>query len=174
MVSEHLSTYFTIFVKSLNDAAMRNVDILYAKAMTLAIEKHDGQTDKGGAKYVEHVKRVAARCNADETKIVALLHDLLEDTDVTPDFLLSMGFSQEVVDDVLAVTRQEGENYADFILRVEQSERGKEVKIADLEDNMDIRRLSELTEEDCRRLCRYLHSWRYLRGLEKDTSKILG
>ena len=152
---------------------MRNVDILCAKAMKLAGEKHQGQTDKGGAKYVEHVKRVAARCYADETKIVAWLHDLLEDTDVTPDYLLSMGFPQEVVDDVLAVTRQEGENYADFILRVEQSERGKEVKIADLEDNMDIRRLNDLSEEDCRRLRKYLHSWRYLRGLEKDTSKIL-
>ena len=144
------------------------------KAERIARKAHAGQTDKAGEDYISHPLRVSARCTSPKAKIVALLHDTVEDTYVTPEYLKEQGFDNEVVEGVLSVTRNEGESYAQFVERAAENPIGKEVKIADLEDNMDVRRLGDLAEKDMARLHKYLHAWRYLKGLEPDTSLIEG
>ena len=135
---------------------------LYDHALRIAIQAHKGQKDKSGREYVMHPIRVAERCKDPRAKIVALLHDTIEDTDVTVDYLRSEGFTEEIICGVLSVTKREGESYEDFVGRAAENAIGKEVKIADLEDNMDIRRLKEITEDDVFRLRKYLRSWQYL------------
>ena len=139
------------------------------KAEKLAREAHKGQKDKSGADYIGHPLRVAARCNNPKAKIAGLLHDTIEDTYVTSQLLKDMGFDDDIVEAVLALSRRPDETYAEFIVRASQNEIAKEVKIADLEDNMDVRRLCDITEKDAIRIRKYLHSWRYLKGLENNT-----
>lgn len=141
---------------------------LYDLALRIAIRAHEGQKDKSGREYVTHPIRVAERCKDPRAKIVALLHDTIEDTVVTAEFLRSQGFPEEIIEGVLSVTKQEGEegeeNYEDFVLRAAKNPLGKEVKLADLEDNMDIRRLKNITDDDVTRLRKYLRAWHLLNG----------
>ena len=145
---------------------------LLQKAEELARQAHQGQKDKAGDDYITHPLRVSERCKTLKAKIVALLHDTIEDTYVTPDLLRQQGFDKEIIDGVLSVTRKDGETYAQFIERAAANAIGKEVKIADLEDNMDVRRLPDLGEKELHRLRKYLHAWRFLQGLEPDTKLI--
>lgn len=140
-----------------------NEEKLLEKAYKLCLEKHVGQTDKAGKPYFMHPFRVAERCDTIEQKIVALLHDTIEDTDVTPEFLLAEGFPQEIVDGILSVTRKEEEDYYDFVKRAAENPIGKAVKLHDLEDNMDIRRLASIDDKMKERLNRYIRSYRYLK-----------
>ena len=136
---------------------------LIKKADAIAERFHAGQKDKAGADNISHPRRVATRCKTNAAKIVALLHDTLEDTEVTLSYLEEQGFSKEITDGVLSVTRQEGETYDDFITRASKNVIGKEVKIADLQDNMDITRLSyPLKERDFERLNKYLLAYKRL------------
>ena len=135
---------------------------LYDKALQIAVRAHKGQKDKAGHDYILHPIRVSERCDDPRAKIVALLHDTIEDTDVTADYLREEGFTEEIVEAVLAVTRREGEEYNDYVRRAAQNELGRMVKRADLEDNMDIRRLPELTDHDVERLRKYLRAWQYI------------
>lgn len=141
---------------------MKDWNELYDLALLIAIRAHEGQKDKSEREYVMHPIRVAERCKNPRAKIVALLHDTIEDTDVTAEYLRSEGFPEEIIGAVLSVTKQEGESYEDFVCRAAENPIGKEVKIADLEDNMDIRRLKEITDEDVARLRKYLCAWQYL------------
>lgn len=135
-------------------------------AVDLAVEAHCGQKDKAGADYIGHPLRVAARLNDDNEKIVAVLHDTIEDTYVTAGYLREQGFPQEIVDGVIAVTRREGESYEDFVRRAACNPLGRAVKIADLEDNMDIRRLRyPMTEDDFNRLNKYLKAYKFLKNV---------
>lgn len=142
-----------------------NYDELYDQALRISIKAHEGQKDKSGREYVMHPIRVAGRCRNPKAKIVALLHDTIEDTAITTEYLLKQGFPEEIINGVLSVTKQEGESYEDFVRRAAKNSLGKEVKQADLEDNMDIRRLKEITDEDIARLRKYLKSWQYLASL---------
>ena len=139
-----------------------NYNELYDKALLIAKRAHAGQKDKAGQDYILHPIRVAERCDDPLAKIVALLHDTIEDSNVTADYLRKEGFREEIVEAVLAVTRREGEDYDDYVRRAAQNELGYMVKRADLEDNMDIRRLPELTNHDVERLRKYLRAWQYL------------
>lgn len=143
-----------------------NWNDLYDRALHIAIRAHKGQKDKSGREYVIHPIRVAEQCKNPKAKIVALLHDTIEDTDVTANHLREQGFPEEIIDGVLSVTKREGETYDDFVKRAAENPIGKEVKKADLEDNMDIRRLKEITETDVERLRKYLRAWLYLNNLE--------
>ena len=95
------------------------------------------------------------------------MHDTIEDTEVTVDTLQNEGFSREIIDGVLSLTKREGESYEDFVRRAAENPLGREVKIADLVDNMDIRRLKEITEDDVTRLRKYLRAWQCLIKLGK-------
>ncbi len=145
---------------------MKDWSELYDLALRTSIRAHERQKDKSGRDYVMHPIRVAERCKEPRAKIVALLHDTIEDTDVTAEYLRSEGFPEEIIIAVLSVTKQEGESYENFVHRAAGNAIGREVKIADLEDNMDVRRLKEITDEDVARLRKYLRAWQYLIKLE--------
>ncbi|MEE0978697.1 MAG: GTP pyrophosphokinase [Muribaculaceae bacterium] len=123
---------------------------------------HEGQVDKAGMPYHLHPERVAARCSTDAESIVALLHDTIEDTDITPEYLLSRGFPQYIIDGIISVTKREGESYENFVSRAKQNPIGRMVKIHDLEDNMDIRRLNEIDDATVERLRKYLKAYIFL------------
>lgn len=140
-----------------------------ARALALAAAAHEDQHDKNGAPYFLHVLRVLQRLSgADETaQIAAVLHDLVEDTDWTFEQLAAEGFRAEVIDVVDALTRRPDESYTAFVARAGLHPLARQVKLADLEDNMDLRRLSRLTPADHERLDRYHQAWSYLRSLDK-------
>lgn len=141
---------------------MKEFGELFDRALQIAIQAQREQKDKSGREYIMHPIRVAERCKDPRAKIVALLHDTIEDTGVTAEYLHSEGFPDEIINGVLSMTKQEGESYEDFVRRAAKNPIGKEVKIADLEDNMDIRRLQKITEDDVARLRKYLRAWQYL------------
>lgn len=135
---------------------------LLDKAAQICVTKHAGQRDKMGCAYFQHPMRVAMRCHADEEKMVALLHDTIEDTDVTAEYLLAEGFPQSVVDGILSVTKREGESYEDFVARAKQNPLGRIVKLHDLEDNLNVLRLDSLSPEMAARFTKYLAARRFL------------
>lgn len=124
-------------------------------ALRVATMAHAGAVDKAGAPYLGHAIRVADRLEDPLDKIVELLHDVLEDSSLTMDDLRHEGFPEEAVQAVVVLTRQPGESYTAFIERVAQDPRATRVKRADLEDNLDLSRISEPTERDQSRLRRY-------------------
>lgn len=148
--------------------AGKDNDIIYLEhdleeiANEIASRAHCGQKDKAGKDYIEHPKRVADKCDNSEERIVALLHDVIEDSDVTPEYLSEAGFSEEIIEAILSVTKREGESYEDFIRRAAQNPIGRQVKLHDLEDNLDILRLEELSETDLPRLNKYMRAYRFL------------
>ena len=133
-------------------------------AALICVTKHQGQRDKVGAAYFQHPMRVALKCEKDEEKIVALLHDTIEDTDVTPEWLKRQGFSDEIVEAILSVTRNPGEDYQDFVSRAKKNPIGRIVKMHDLEDNLNVLRLKEVTPEMAERLTKYLKALEYLKN----------
>lgn len=136
---------------------------LLSKAITIALEAHKGATDKAGMPYAGHVMRVMQAGRTFDEKIVGVLHDLVEDTDWTFDMLLEEGFPTHIVDALKCVTKiSEDEPYECFIERVKTNPLAVAVKINDLTDNMDIRRLSDLTDKDVLRLRKYLQAYRLL------------
>ena len=141
---------------------MENFTELREKAMQIAEKVHSSQVDKGGKPYINHPVRVERMCSRQEDRLVALLHDTVEDGDIASEYLLMVGFPQEVVYAVLSVSRKRGEDYFDFILRCKENPIGRRVKIADLKDNMDITRLNELTEKDIERLKKYHKAYKML------------
>ena len=127
---------------------------------------HTGAVDKAGQPYILHPLRVMARLSTDTERIVAILHDVVEDSDVTLDDLRAEGFSDEIVDAIDHVTRREGESYEAFIERIAPHPLARRVKLADLADNMDVTRLVVLDERGMERMQRYLRSWQRLRTAE--------
>lgn len=111
------------------------------KALDIAYKAHLGQTDKAGAPYILHPMRVALHCETDEEKIVALLHDVVEDTPITLEELKTQGFSDDVLAALKSLTKIKGEDYQTFIQRVATNPLAVKVKIQDLKDNMDLSRL---------------------------------
>jgi (p)ppGpp synthase/HD superfamily hydrolase len=109
-------------------------------AIILASRAHRGQVDKAGKPYILHVLRVMLRQETETAQIVAVLHDVLEDTSVTMENLRAAGFSSEICEAVDALTRRPGEAYDAMISRVAANPLARVVKLADLEDNMDPRR----------------------------------
>lgn len=135
------------------------------KAIEIATEAHQGQFDKAGRDYIGHPLRVMEMGNTEEEKIVGVLHDVIEDTDWTFEKLAEEGFSDEVIAALRCVTKiSENENYDDFIDRVKKNPLAVAVKINDLTDNMDIRRLPYLSDKDVKRLKKYLKAYKRLTG----------
>ena len=135
---------------------MRRTKKLYLdRAIELAKQHHEGQTDKAGKPYIEHPLRVMNQVESEEEKIVAVLHDIVEDTDISLDDLRNEGFSKEVVDAVECLTKQDDENYDSYIERISFNPLAVKIKLADLEDNRDLTRLPEVTDKDLERIEKY-------------------
>jgi (p)ppGpp synthase/HD superfamily hydrolase len=132
------------------------------QALRVALDAHEGQHDKAGAPYILHPLRMMARMETREAQIIAVLHDVVEDSDVTLDDLRAMGFDEDVVTAVDGLTRRPDETYEAFVQRAGTLPVARLVKLADLEDNMDVRRLGALTDKDLQRLRRYRAAWQAL------------
>lgn len=105
-------------------------------AILTAVEAHHGQVDKSGVAYILHPLRVMFEMDTDEEMMVAVMHDVVEDTDYSPEGLRNRGFSERVIQAIMALTRMEGESYSEFIARVCRDPLARKVKLADVEDNM--------------------------------------
>ena len=125
------------------------------KAIEIAVEAHRGQIDKAGKIYILHPIRVMLRGQNEIEQIVGILHDVVEDTPVTIDMLEKEGFSKEILDAIACITKNEGEDYGDFIDRVLTNPLATQVKLYDLEDNMNRDRIPFPTEHDEKRFQKY-------------------
>src|SRR6266478_4647694 len=124
---------------------MKAPDEQIQSAIMLAITAHWGQTDKAGLPYILHPLRVMSSfVGADdgEARIVAVLHDVIEDTDVTLHQLRGKGYSEAVVAAIDALSRRKGEPYKAYIKRVSKNKLATRVKMADLLDNLSVERPS--------------------------------
>lgn len=134
---------------------MKDLQSLLEKAIIIATNAHRGQVDKGGYAYILHPLRVMMKCEKIEEKIVAILHDVIEDTEITLEDLRKEGFPSNILDGIDGVTRKDDETYFQFIERAKLNKLSRIVKLHDLEDNMDISRIPEPTAKDFSRLKRY-------------------
>lgn len=131
---------------------------MLARAAEIAREVHLHQLDKGGAPYIGHPLRVAGACTSDDAKIVALLHDVVEDgasQGWSFDRLRTEGFGEVIIAALESVTKRHGEDYAAFVLRAKANILGREVKLADIADNMDLRRIPHPSSKDLARIDKY-------------------
>ncbi len=134
------------------------------RAIAIATQAHAGQKDKAGQPYILHPLRMMFRVEGDSAKMAAVLHDVVEDTAITLDALRLERFSAEVIDAVELLTRRESDTYEQFIERVLPNPIARAVKLADLEDNMDVRRIDEFTAKDAARMQKYLAAWKRIKS----------
>lgn len=139
---------------------------LLNRAIKIADKAHKGQTDKYHAPYIAHVMRVMNYGKTLDEKIVGVLHDVVEDhpEEFSLDYLRSEGFPEYIIFAISCLTKFDPEeDYDDFIKRTERSLLSVAVKLNDLRDNMDLRRVNrELTPKDIKRFNKYLKAYRYL------------
>ena len=131
-------------------------------AMHVAINAHGKQLDRNGQPYIGHCFRVMAAGQTLEEKIVGVLHDVLEDTPLSIINLSSEGFCEEIIDAVHTLSKLENEDYDHYIRRVMRNDLAIRVKLNDLTDNMDLRRLETLTDEDVIRMRKYQDAYNQL------------
>ena len=127
---------------------------LTRKAMIIAYEAHKNQVDKSGVPYIYHPIHVAEQMDTENECIIALLHDVVEDTNVTFKQLGEV-FSKEIIDILKLLTREENIEYDEYIKRIKNNSIACKVKIADLTHNLDKTRLDFVTEVDVKRSEKY-------------------
>lgn len=125
------------------------------KAIIIAAKAHQGQLDKGGKSYILHPLRVMLSCKEEAEQICAVLHDVVEDTTITLGQLKIEGFSKEILEVLDCLTKREGEDYFHYIERVSKNKIACRVKLADLNDNMDLTRITNPTQKDKKRVEKY-------------------
>lgn len=134
------------------------------KAALIALKAHGYMLDKGGMPYIFHPFFVAEKMTDEDSAVTALLHDVLEDTEITAENIAREGFSEKVIDALKAITKADGEDYFDYIDRVKQNETAKAVKLCDLEHNCDISRIESPTDRDFKRIEKYKRAIKILKG----------
>ena len=125
------------------------------RAIEIAAKFHSGQVDKAGQPYVLHPLRLMFAVQTPQERMAAVLHDVVEDTDMTLADLAREGFSQEVVAAVQALTKHNGESRIDAAHRAAADPIARAVKLADVADNMDLLRITDPSERDFARLKEY-------------------
>lgn len=134
------------------------------RAIEIAVVAHRGAVDKGGHPYILHPLRVMLAMGDDvHGRMAAVLHDVIEDAAIRPEYLLQQGMPPEVVDAVMVLTRRQDEEYMGFIRRCLGNELARRVKIADLRDNMDLSRIPNPTLTDKNRANKYFRALDILR-----------
>ena len=124
-------------------------------AISLAAKAHRHWKDKAGAAYILHPLRVMLRMKTNDERIVALLHDVVEDTEYTLEDLRKAGYSQKILRSLDFLTKRDGEKYEEFIKRVKHNPLARKVKIADIEDNLDLARIKKPKKSDFERIEKY-------------------
>ena len=132
------------------------------KALKLCFEAHKEQIDKSGMPYVFHPFHLAEQMQSEETTVVALLHDLVEDTDYTIEDLTSMGFGKAITDAIALITHTDGVAYMDYVRKIKNNPIAKAVKLADLKHNSDLTRLDIVDEKALNRKEKYLKAIKLL------------
>lgn len=135
---------------------------MFDLALSIAKKAHKGQYDKAGVDYIEHPLFVASLVDTEEEKAVALLHDVLEDSPITAQELLSAGLPETVVSAVQVLTKKKGQDYQMYLELVKSNSIARRVKLADLKHNSDLSRLATVTEKDLERLEKYKKAIDYL------------
>ena len=131
------------------------------KAITVALQAHEGVLDKSGKPYILHPLRLMMQMDTEEAQITAVLHDVVEDSDITLEELAEQGFSSSILEALALLTHdKESVPYAEYIAGINGNAMARQVKLADLEHNMDTRRLqAPLSERDLGRLKKYRLAW---------------
>ncbi len=129
------------------------------RAIAIAATAHAGQIGKDGTAYILHPVRVMMRVDSVEAKMAGILHDVVEDTEWTLARLRAEGFSEGVLAAVDALTHREGEEYFAYVARAGGNSLARLVKLADLEDNMNVMRLAEVRDKDLDRIRKYHKAW---------------
>ena len=144
---------------------MSKLELAYA----IALVAHKGQVDKAGVDYINHPKSVAAKCKTEKEKIVALLHDVVEDTNITLEDL-SQFFENDIVEAINLLTHRDEDDYMTYLSRIKKNSLARTVKLADLENNMDLSRLPNPSEKDYARLeNKYKPAYKFLsEGLDLE------
>ena len=131
-------------------------------AYEIAQKAHAGQVDKAGMDYIKHPEAVASFVNTNEEKATAYLHDVLEDTELTANDLLSAGIPHNVVEAVQVLAKAKYTPYFEYLCRVKENSFARTVKLADLKHNSDRSRLARITDKDLKRLEKYCKAIQYL------------
>lgn len=135
---------------------------LTKKAMNIAYDAHHGQYDKGGVPYIFHPMHLAEQMDTEDECIVALLHDVVEDTDVTFEYLENE-FSKDVMDAIRLLTHDKDEDYMEYVKRIKTNEIARKVKMADLKHNSDKTRIgSDLVKKEKSKGGLYKEAYEYL------------
>lgn len=134
-------------------------------ASKIAYRAHEGQTDKAGVPYIFHPIHIAEQMDSEESCVVALLHDVIEDSDITLE-ILSKYFNDDIITALRVLTKKENDDYVMYIKRVKTNKLATKVKIKDLEHNRDLTRLDEVTDKDRKRSLKYWEAIRYLEDIE--------
>ncbi len=137
-------------------------------AIILAARAHAGQKQRNGEPYILHPLRVMMAVENPDEKMAAVLHDVVEDSDMTLDDLKQKGFSPAVVEMVRLLTHDDALSYEDYIKRLRSNPGARHIKIADMQDNMNVRRLPHMRPGDLERLERYHKFWLLLSGDENN------
>ena len=131
------------------------------KAMEIAYKAHHGQVDKSGVPYIFHPIHLAEQMDTEDECIVALLHDVVEDTEMTFE-QLEKDFSETVIQALKLVTRDKNEDYMQYVEKIKMNPIAKKVKLADLHHNSDITRLEKMTIIDLKRNKKYEKAIKFL------------
>lgn len=128
---------------------------LTSTALKIAMDAHKGQVDRAGAPYILHPLTVASHMDTEAGFVTALLHDVMEDSDYTEADLNAAGIPYEILEALRLLTHDKNEPYLDYIRRIKGNDLARMVKLADLQHNMDLSRLPEVTEKDLERVEKY-------------------
>ncbi|MDZ5564607.1 hypothetical protein [Enterococcus cecorum] len=145
--------------------------LLYQQALAIAEDAHKGQVDKAGVTYIQHPLYVASLVEGELAKTIALLHDVVEDSAWTLEDLRMEGLPEEVVQAVGILTKNRDESYEEYLMYVKQNPLARQVKLADLQHNSDLSRLTTITEIDRKRAEKYRQAIAFLSELKKRTSR---
>ena len=138
------------------------------KAMILCYEAHKGQVDKTGVPYVFHPFHVAEQMTDEVTTLVALLHDVVEDTDYTLEDLAAEGFGKDILEAVSLMTHEDDVPYLDYVAKLKDNPIARAVKLADLAHNSDLSRIGKIDDETRKRLVKYKKAIALLEGSVAD------
>lgn len=139
----------------------------YELAYEIASRAHANQVDKAGKPYLHHPLAVADGVESEEAKVVALLHDIAEDTPITLDSLRAL-FGDTIADALTCLTHREGERYDEYVRRAAANPLARKVKMADLTHNMDLSRLPVVTDWDRERVKKYQRAMAYLKSVDLE------
>ncbi len=137
----------------------RGIVIIYTlltkKAMKIAYEAHKNQVDKSGVPYIYHPIHLAEQMKDEKTTCVALLHDVVEDTDITFEYLAQQGFDVDIITALKLMTHDKNVPYMEYIQKIKKNLIATKVKLADLKHNSDLNRMDEVSEKDLKRVEKY-------------------